>query len=321
MWQVLNIGFVAFTYVKCRTYGVLQDQLLFFYELRVSIFIWLSFLVLYVAAACLSMLSHHFLMVVARLSVAHLSIVCHSLLSSAIIPNKVTRTKVDTEARKARELCSRTLQETMSNEEACGHFVNWLYKEVAQEVGLSFIEFVQFKRMLRDELTPPNEANPVEEETAVAVVDAANTAPQQAEEAQPPFSGRYMDWSYPSAPRSSIVNREWLGMTQHDRHRAIAHELFAKYIETGSEFEINIAFNPRMAFTQMDSRNWQMDNEALCRVFDDALGTQERFMLSSLGRFKNWKLDQALKQEKNEKCEENGNGSGGKRKSVLFLTN
>ena len=77
------------------------------------------------------------------------------------------------------------------------------------------------------------------------------------------------------------------------RYKEIAYEIFDKYIRTGSEYEINISYQVRMKYMSlMASRNnWIhemniMDENELCRLFEDCYDEMIRLMSQSYSRFK-----------------------------------
>merc|ERR1712130_332655 len=138
------------------------------------------------------------------------------------------------------------------------------------EIALSFIEFIQFKQcLLKDFNTNTNTIESNDELLA--------------------YDNKFIELSYLTLPKSTIVYKNRPGMNQYDRHRAIAHELYEKYLKIGSEYELNINHCPRIKYRELDDNNWQINNYELIKVFNSTIITQRKYMAISFGNYE-WNI-------------------------------
>lgn len=77
------------------------------------------------------------------------------------------------------------------------------------------------------------------------------------------------------------------------RYKEIAYAIFDKYIRSGSEYEINVSYQVRMKYMHLMSNksDWinkmdDMDENELCRLFEDCYDEMIRLMSQSYSRFK-----------------------------------
>eukprot|EP01083_Nonionella_stella_P084127 232802_1 len=151
-------------------------------------------------------------------------------------------------------------------------FMNHLSKEVSIECMLSLTEFMQFRHHVRDTLLPDtvndgNVSNDCEDGDDVAMKDLFEIVLS------------------PDIPMSWIVCNEKWG------EKRKAYALYKKYIEVGSEFEINIASGHRGYYTRIMSdydafrRRANISDKELMCLFDTCCREMVYLMSDAMTRF------------------------------------
>ena len=221
-----------------------------------------------------------------------------SLMSTLLIPYKVNKmrewNKLDSPSALQREVSSgnfkEDLQETLKDEQKCEAFIDWMYREFSSEAILSFLEFVQFKKYVKEEIGK-KDGKDVSAET-----------------------GRFDFEFYDEMPRSTIVYDTWSVSNLDDvvasslvdvpslstvlesnssaaedvliRTRRIAHLLFRKYIDYHSELEINISGPLRNKFVKLDETNYAgMELVQFVTFHDDLIYEMMKYQARSYRRF------------------------------------
>merc|ERR1712129_28382 len=146
-------------------------------------------------------------------------------------------------------------------------FIAWMMREFSSECPLLFIECVQFKQYIIK--VQSNELTVV----AAQTTDTANISEKA--------NVKYINYCYDGVAISSIVSRQRLGMNEREKCCDMAHELYLKYIEEGSVFEINISSGLRGQYDMCDADNWNVPFEELLIIFDAAMIETRRFMHAS----------------------------------------
>merc|ERR1712048_147614 len=144
-----------------------------------------------------------------------------------------------------------------ANEQLFAHLIGHLYKECNQEVALSFIEFLQFKQRIIKDL-----------DGSITISAASSNATDQQPQ-QEAYSTRYLKLWYPNVPKSIIVYKERAGLSMNEKHRAIAHELYERYLTLGSVYELNVSYEQRNKLKDIDDTNWDLNNYDFVEVLDD----------------------------------------------------
>merc|ERR1719384_1573082 len=92
----------------------------------------------------------------------------------------------------------------LANEQLFAHLIGHLYKEFNQEVALSFIELLQFKQRVVQDLYGLSATT-----TSTA---SSKTSEQPPEAAAAAHSTHFLKLWYPNVPKSIIVYKERAGM-------------------------------------------------------------------------------------------------------------
>ena len=182
------------------------------------------------------------------------------------------------------------LQETLNDEHKCEAFIDWMYREFSSEAILSFLEFVQFKKCIKEVI------GETDENSTSAETD--------------PFDFEFYD----GMPRSTIIYETWTvvdsdngaGVSMSDvlslsavvgsgssltedpsmRAKRIAHLLFAKYIDYHAELEINISGRLRDTFVHLDQSNYAgMELVQFATVYDELISEMMKYQTYSYRRF------------------------------------
>merc|ERR1712204_105443 len=156
----------------------------------------------------------------------------------------------------------------LKDEALCEALVTWMMREFSVENVLSFMEMVHFKRYVKK--IKDNQATIAAQEVQV----------------------KYIEFYCDKVPISSIISKPRPGMGEMEKCREMAHELWLKYINVGSLFEINIGYGLRGKYENYDGNNWTMSVDELLCVFDEAMLEAHHMMRQSLGR---WKVDMRKK--------------------------
>ena len=161
------------------------------------------------------------------------------------------------------------MEETLQNELKFERFMNWMYREFNHEAALSFIEFIQFKQYMLNNLVDEEDGPNQGSNSMNLNVDLS----------------RYINLSYASAPKSNIIFRDRPNMDELAKCQEIAHLLYIKYIrEHSAEFEINIDGLLRAQYRKYENEHWEMRRDEMINVFDAAIKTMLYYMRQSFLR-------------------------------------
>lgn len=164
------------------------------------------------------------------------------------------------------------LEDVLVDDQLINLFASHLIKDFSEECLLSLIEFEQFRARASLELG-------IEMDT-VQPMTFASTAPRS-------------DIVYGTDNAESTPNCCLKACADSPARRPLkecAYRLYEKYIEIGSEFQINISGEMRMRLDALmdDYDKWmEMDisDQKLCEMFDDAIDEMTVLMSASLQRF------------------------------------
>ena len=298
------LGFTIYVavplYLYITTPRNLQDQYLFHYEFRVTAIAMTIILFGILTVNTLYILGYPG---PARLTNA-LNVICGSvpsLLSTLWIPYKVRMMKEWNPKNTTSEL-ERTespgtfrekLRETLSDEQKCEAFIDWMYREFCSEVILSFLEFVQFRNYVKAEIRKTDGNDVV----------AGDSDP-------------YDFVLYDGMPKSSIIydsgqsnegisqemTLSWLvhvsslsrdtdsgaAPTENTliKCKRIAHLFFRKYIEHHSELEINISGSLRNKYVDLEQKEYDgMNVKQFVTLYDKVLAEMMKYQSQSYQRF------------------------------------
>ena len=226
-----------------------------------------------------------------------------SLMSTLVIPWKVNsmadwqslETTPKLQIRESSGDFSETLQEILSDEQNCEAFIDWMYREFCSEVILSFLEFLQFRNYVKDEIGKTNRADiPVtdsdpfgfilydEMPKSSIVYDPFQTDQGANEEGTPCSRDRLScfveDLEFGAGRRGNVLIR----------CKRIAHLLFKKYIERHcAVHEINISARMRIKYVDLEERHYDgMDLVQFLTLYDDVISEMMKYQHQSYERFR-----------------------------------
>ena len=282
-------------YLYAKTPQNLRDQLLFFYEFTWTIIIILSGTLLAITCLVLLWLGYWTLgWMVVMIDMIYSCL--PSLLSTILIPWKVSTMKEwdDTESTSKLELkhspghFRETLQAILIDEQKCEAFIDWMYREFSSEAILSFVEFVQFRQFVKEEIGKTDGLNitVVSSPYDFALYDGMpkssiiyDTSRFDHEMARPSS----VDVSSPSAEFSSDTS---LPKNSLMRCKRIAHLLFVKYINYHSEHEINISGRLRETYVNLEQTEYDGINVVqFVTLYEDVIAEMMKYQSESYMRF------------------------------------
>merc|ERR1712228_537957 len=270
---------------KIRKYANLNDNMLFFFELKATAIIWILCFFLNALMAILEKKSN------GKVDGTYLDIfsfvfatLAPSLLSTVYIPYKIRLDPLWKKLAKKKQAKNATMAELeeggrvsgefwdmMKNEIEFERFMNWMYREFSHESALSFVEIIQFKKYCIEHLE--GEDNIItSSSTILERMRADNT--------------KFIDLSYESVPKSSIVFRARPDMTESEKCKEMARELYLKYINYNqAEFKLNITVQMRERYRNIDYIYWNIPRNDLIQVFDRVLFIMHNYMNQSFARY------------------------------------
>ena len=284
-------------YLFVTTPRNLRDQFLFFYEFTWLVIIVLSGILL--AIICFALIWFGYWTLGWAVAMMEMIYSCvPSLLSTIWIPWKVHLMKEWDDGRRITALdldhspgdFRETLQAILIDEQKCEAFIDWLQREFSGEVILSFLEFLQFRKFVKDEIGKTDgmydtgDMDPYD----FALYDAI---PQSTivydtfriDEGNLQFSA--VEVSSPSAA-AKIPSTSDIPENPLMRCKRIAHLLFKKYIDYHSEHEINISAKLRNKYFHRNRVQYKtMGLEQFVTLFDDPMAEMMQYQSQSYMRF------------------------------------
>ena len=325
-------------YVYFKTPKRLNDEFLFQYELKWTTILWGVGFICYVSAIAVDSMGYHRMSYTMTSLITIGSLYSPALLSTVVVPTKIiamkswdaasptfyrsTRIKHSEKTKKQREMAPvdyvLKLRETLDDEAKFEAFIEWMYREFSSENILSFIELVQFKQWIKDELRRTGslsdsvetvntqsdqydyklydkmpkssiiyEINCGEEEGAEESIVETPVAPAivisetvslSANEGE---TGKHIVLEVPELEDVDTRSRN-----VQMRARKIAHLFYKKYIKTGSVMEINISGLLREKFKQLDrSRYADLEMVQFITLYDELIGEMMKYISYSFVRF------------------------------------
>ena len=285
---IVHVSIPIYLYIK--TPRNLQDQFLFSYEFTWTAIITMTIFVGGIGMALIN--PHYSVLAWTAMMVLLMLQATPSLLSTLWISRKVSmmtewnRVKSNSisklEMKESPGTLTEKLRETLNDEPKCEAFIDWMYREFSSEAILSFLEFVQFKKYIKQEMGETDrmgifdfelyngmpqstiiyDSNRVDRKTSPSLKDPATTL------------AAYLESDGKPSEKSLI------------RCKRIAHLLFEKYIDYHSEHEINISGPLRNNFVELDQKDYHgMDLEQFVSLYDEVLSVMMKYIRQSFGRF------------------------------------
>ena len=349
---------LAVFYVYFKTPKSLQDEFLFQYEFKRTMIIWGMGAIFILISHSVDLLEYHRLSATLTTSTLICSLYAPSLLvclspllnsvsiqpmsdyvlffkSTVWIPHqirkmnvwngkdKMMRLKQSKIAKKQRGKHPvdylMKLRETLNDEHKFQMFIAWMYREFSSESILSFVEFIQFKQWLKQEIRKSGDSvgSLTEDEfdyklyrkipkSSIIYGQTAQTQRLNEEE-------DVMDVSIPKQVTNDPMFSETASLSQNrsdgashiilempavpigqlrmmnplnTRVRQIVHLLFKKYIKQRAEYEINISGKLRDKYHQLDKSKYAGVNlPQFTELFDEAISEMLMYIRQSFFRF------------------------------------
>jgi len=216
-----------------------------------------------------------------------------------------------------------SLLTVLSHSKSFDLFVHFVASEFSMECLLCFVEMIQFKQWMLRHLRVTRSEDAIKQKSIelfhslrdrtgsftksdIAVdlrYGSPSLGPSTAFSASAPMTGHeddrgFLDIDFGHVPKSRIVFDEDLELTTNrftDRSKHKIYKLYAKYVRSGSELEVNISGRSRLALANMmdDYERWmrlhkyeQLDAVFLMHIFDKVIDQMFELLTASYRRFK-----------------------------------
>ena len=219
-----------------------------------------------------------------------------SLLSTIVVPGKVNAmtewNTLDSPSSLSREgsisagKFRHKLQETLKDEHQCEAFIDWMYREFSSEAILSFLEFVQFRKYVKEEeigkLCVAGDTDPYD----FALYDGMPKSTIVHDTSR-------LDQSFSSLSKGGVTAMVGDLVTSTSpsddtlvRCKRIAHLMFKKYIDYHAEHEINISASLRKKFVELEQQQYDgMELEQFVTLYDEVISEMMKYQAESYRRF------------------------------------
>ena len=181
-----------------------------------------------------------------------------------------------------------TLQAILIDEQKCEAFIDWMYREFSSEAILSFVEFVQFRQFVKEETgkTDGVEIAGVSDHYEFALYDGM---PKSTIIYHTSRCDQIMVLSSPvdfSSPPAELPSGSSFSENPLIRCKRIAHLFFNKYLDYGSEHEINISGRLREKYVIMEKTVYEGINLVqFVTLYDDVIAEMMKYQSESYMRF------------------------------------
>ena len=279
------MGIPIYLYVK--TPRNLQDRFLFHFEFSWTVVIAIVAALITITASTLLTLRYRIL----GFTIINLKTMCQllpSLLSTLYISRKVSMMsewndgastdstpilKLKASSGTFREI----LQEILNDEQKCEAFINWMYREFCSEVILSFLEFVQFRKYIKEEIGKMY----LSVDTDPYDFTLYDGMPQSTIVYDPYRLDRTVLPSFHDVESGTSLTEDTLM-----RCKQIGHSFFEKYIDYHAEHEINISGRLRDKYVNWEKQRYEgMNLEHFMTFYDDLIAEMIQYQTDSYARF------------------------------------
>ena len=314
-------------YVYFKTPKQLQDEFLFQYEFKRTMIIWATGFVFYAVSFWMEHIGYLRLSLTLTSLVTICSLYSPALLSTVWIPSKIRsmnawngkhkmmRLKQSKTTKKQRGKQPvnylKKLRQTLNDEAKFQTFIDWMHREFSSEVILSFVEFIQFKQWLKEEIRKPGGMavsrsadkfdykfyhkmprssivyDELDEKMEITPSPKATSPKATKEGVDAPVVSETASLS---KQRDVYVMNVVLEISEDidtlSRAKRIAHLLFKKYIKDRAEYEINISGVQRDRYTQLNRSKYAgLDLLQFVGLFDELIGEMLMYINHSFFRF------------------------------------
>ena len=181
------------------------------------------------------------------------------------------------------------LRETLNDEQKCEAFIDWMYREFSSEVILSFLEIVQFKQFVKEQIGKicvAGDADPYDFELYDGMPKSSiiyDTFPIHEGVIQGITISSIVavcSLSKDSGSAASPLENPLM------RCKQIAHLFFEKYIDYHSEHEINISGPLRNKYVELEQGQYEaMELEQFVTLYDEVIAEMMKYQAESYRRF------------------------------------
>ena len=183
------------------------------------------------------------------------------------------------------------LRNTLIDEHKCEAFIDWIYREFSSEVILSFLEFVQFKKYIKEQIGKicvAGDEDPYDFQLydgmprSTIVYDSSRLEHTTTPTSRQSVSSVSADPGSAASPSDNTLMR----------CKRIAHLFFEKYIDYHSEHEINISGVMRNKYVKLEQGQYEaMELEQFVTVYDDLIAEMMKYLAESCRRFESANSD------------------------------
>ena len=197
------------------------------------------------------------------------------------------------------------LHETLNDEVKFQIFIDWMYREFSSEAILSFVEMIQFKQWLKQEIRKTGGSvvhlnddkfdyklyHKIPKSSIIYgqmdVMDEQVEAEIAEQETREPILSESASLSNKRFADTMTIVLEMTGVRSiRMRAKRIAHLLFKKYIEHRAEYELNISGELRDKYSELDKSDYAGVNLLqFVELFDEVIGEMVMYIRQSFFRF------------------------------------
>ena len=224
-----------------------------------------------------------------------------SLLSTLIIPIKVTLMSEWNEGASTSRLEMRSssgtfkqkLQVTLSDEDKWEAFVDWMYREFSSEAVLSFLEFIQFRKYVKEQIEKTNGSDIIDGDSDPYDFTLYDGMPKSSIVYEP---GQFNEGVSQEVTLSCLVKVSSLSKDTDSgaapaentliKCQRIAHLFFSKYIDYHSVHEINISGPLRNKYVKLEQSQYDgMNLKQFVTMYDEVISEMMKYQAESYRRF------------------------------------
>ena len=185
----------------------------------------------------------------------------------------------------------------MNDEKKCEAFIDWMYREFCSEAMLSFLECVQFRKYVEEEIGKRNGSGTVSGRDKDSLNFALYDGMPRSSIVYDPFSLKQCDKDevIPSSRGNVSSLSRYLESSETSssstenvlmRCKRIAHLLFKKYIDSYAPHEINISWHLRAQYSVLEERDYDgLGLEQFLNLYDDVITEMIKYQAQSYRRY------------------------------------
>ena len=185
------------------------------------------------------------------------------------------------------------LRDILSDQHKCEAFIDWMYREFSSEAILSFLEFVQFKKFVKQRLGKTDGVNstgdpdPYDFKLYDGMPKSSIIYDQfRLDQAMVTHSMILPVHEIVPSASEDVEQQNCLSNDPLMRCKRIAHLLFKKYIDNGSEHEINISGRMRDKYAELQREEYDgMNLQQFVSLYDEVIPEMMKYQFQSYQRY------------------------------------